>query len=280
MSFLKRVSLYFSDYWATFFYFIFHHKYIPNFKTPITFSEKVNAIKIYNKNQLRANITDRLWVREYVAGITKEVKFAKNLWVGKCFEIDVWESLPKKFVIKANHGSGMVRLVDKDIDDFSSIKEMSEYWMNRFYSKYGREWYYYNLEKYLLVEELLPFSGDSLMDFKFFCFQGKVEFVEVDIDLFTKHRRNIYSKDFKLLDFQLLYPNGREVQKPLTFDRAIELAEKISTEFDFIRVDFYLFDSAIYLSELTNIPDGGSAKIIPKKYDYELGKKLPNLILR
>ena len=103
---------------------------------------------------------------------------------------------------------------------------------------------------------------------------GKIELVQVDLDRFSGHTRNLYDKNFNRIDGELLYPQGYDIEKPNMYNHALNIAVKLSQEFDFIRVDLYLLDNKIYFGELTNIPGNGTEKFKPKKLDFELGKKL------
>jgi len=258
-----------------FIFFIYKLKYIPNFKNPKSLNEKLNFIKL-NKTSydLRCLVVDRIKVRDYVLQKTSECTLINNLWVGVNFENDIWESLPNKFAIKANHGSGMVRVVDKEKDTFLEIENLCTVWLNKDYASRGREWFYSDLEKFLIVEEFLEFNDDVPPDYKFFCMNGKVEMVQVDLDRFKGHVRNLYDKNFKRIDGQLCYPQGYDIDEPKMFKEAIILSEKLSQDFDFIRVDLYLMEDKIYFGELTNIPGNGIEAFKPRSLDYKLGSKL------
>lgn len=276
----RKLSLLLSDYWVNYFFFIFRHGYIPNFKEPRSLSEKINYIKLYNRNPLRARVTDRLWVRDYVKKKDGDLKFTEILWFGEELSRAVWDALPEKFVLKANHGSQMVRVIVKSDFSFEGVEVLCREWMSRNYAQYGREWFYYNQKKYLIAESFLDFNGDVPPDYKFFCLNGKVGLVQVDLDRFSGHRRNLYDRDFNRLDAVLRYPGGQDVDKPKYFDRAVQIAEKLSVDFDFIRVDLYLLDDGVYFGELTNAPEGGSGRITPRSFDFKLGSNLPKYIER
>ena len=64
------------------------------------------------------------------------------------------------------------------------------------------------------------------------------------------------------------------IEKPKLYEKAIIIAEELSMEFDFIRVDLYLLDDKIYFGELTNIPESGTGKFRPRSLDFKLGEKL------
>jgi hypothetical protein len=279
---LKEASLILNDKILVIIMCIFKLGYIPHLKKPRSLNEKINYLKLYNRNPLRCMITDRLKVREYVLTKCPEIKFSKIYWHGIDFDNNVWNSLPDKFVLKANHGSGMVKIVNKEIMTFTKIVPVIKKWLKLDYSRYGREWFYKNLDKFIIAEELLIENSYNFtpMDFKYFVLNGKATFVQVDINRFTNHKRNLYSEKFEKIKTLLLYPLGDDIEKPIAFDKAVSMAEQLAVDFDFIRVDLYLINDEIYFGELTNMPGNGFERFIPKAFDFEMGKKLPDKILR
>jgi hypothetical protein len=286
MNLLKEISLVLTDEQITMLMFILMLKYIPHFKNPRSLSEKINYIKLYNRNPLRAMVTDRLKVREYIDQIMPSrfrLKFTKILWHGVNLTLDIWNALPDNFVIKANHGSHMVKIVDKGTASFVEVEKIVRSWLKKDYTRYNREWIYKDLERYLVVEEKLIYRNSTPPDYKFFVCSGKVELVCVFSDRFENLKLNFYTRDFKRLDLKNSYlPPGRDIEKPIVFDEAVIIAEKLAVDFDFIRVDLYLLDGGggVFFGELTNIPANGFRKYYPKRFDFELGAKLPPKIDR
>ena len=254
--------------------FIIKHKYIPNLRKPRSFSEKLNYIKLFDKNILRNKIVDRSWVRDYVKSKADDCRLISVLWSGKELSKIIWDSFPSQFVIKAAHGSGMVQVINKDKDDYEKIFSLTKHWLNVDYSKKGRERFYGDLDHYLIVEEKLSIDGVIPPDFKFFCFNGVCKYIQVDIDRFEDHSRNFYDRDFNLQDFTIGYKKGKGVEKPQNIDKAIKVAEILSSGINFIRVDLYLLKDEIYFGELTNIPGNGFERVIPRIMDFNIGKEL------
>jgi len=255
-------------------FFLYKNRYYPNFKEPESFNEKINYIKLYSKNPLRKVIADRLSVREFVKDHAQECKLIKILWYGNTFSKNTYDSLPNKFVIKANHGSGMVLIVDKNNMDFEEVYEISHGWQKINYGAITRQPLYNDLDKILIVEEFLDFGFESVPDYKFMCINGRVEFIQVDFDRFIHHKRNIYNRDFERINVRYEFPVGDDMKKPKLLNKAIEIAEKLSKDFDLLRVDLYLSDDAIFFGELTNTPDNGYGRFYPKEFDFALGRKM------
>lgn len=257
--------------------FIVKQRKIPNLTNPKTLTEKILLLKIKPspKNiKLRKLVTDRIKVRSYIKNKCQLCDLIPILWKGEELTIDIWNSLPEQFVIKGNHGSKMVRIVNKSNDSFESVYNDSIKWKNTDYYKRGREWVYKDLPRTLIIEKLIEFNSDIPPDYKFFCLNGKVNFVQVDLSRFRQHKRNIYDRDFNLLDVKYQFPQGEDIPKPKLFEKALLIAESLSSDFDFIRVDLYILDDKIYFGEMTNFPGNCLEKFVPISFDFKMGKNL------
>jgi len=279
-SILKKLSLLLSDYQIAYLMFVAKLGYLPHFENPRSLNEKINYIKLFNRNPVRALIADRLKVRDYAAERISGCNFPQILWRGTRLDRAAWDALPALFVIKANHGSKMTRIVDKRTDAFDGIERETDSWLSRDYSRYGREWIYDGLERYLIAEEMLGHGGSAPVDFKFFVMNGRVGFVQVDIGRFGDHRRNLYTRDFIRIDAEYEHPSTDDVPKPDGFERALRIAERLAADLDFIRVDLYLLGGEIYFGELTNTPENGFGRMRPRSFDFEMGRLLPGRIER
>jgi len=249
---------------------------LPNIDQPERFTEKVQHIKLYQRSELRRLAANRISVRTYVSEKIGEQHLIPLIGNYDKLTPEIWEILPSRFILKANHGCKMNRIVtDKVEESFENIRTQTLKWQNTEYSKIGREWVYKNLPRTIVAEELLKNEkGDIPEDYKFFCFHGKVEMVQVDFDRFEDHRRNLYDRNFKLLPARLVHQNYEGTpKKPPQFDTAVEIAEKLAADFDFIRVDLFLVNQTVYFGELTNYPANGFQPFTPDEYDFIMGNK-------
>lgn len=249
----------------------------PDLKNPQTFSEKIQYIKLYERTELRKLVADRIRVREFVSERTGDNHLIPLIGNYEELTRNVWDSLPDQFVLKANHGCGMLKIVkDKQITNYRRIYRETEKWKQTDYSKIGREWVYKNLPRTIVAEDLLlDTTGSIPEDYKFFCFHGQVKIIQIDFNRFGDQRRNLYDKEFNLLDATLLYPNyDRPVEKPDNLEQAIDIAETLSADFNFIRVDLYLMENNIYFGELTNYPGNGFVDFCPESVAKQVGSYL------
>ena len=257
--------------------FFLRQKRFLKLKSPQTFNEKITYIKLKSKNDLRHKIADRLSVRNYVKERCPEIDLIDVLWSGKQFTKEVYDNLPDEFVIKGNHGSRMVKVVSKAETQFNDLYKTVGGWMSFDYSSKGRERVYQNLDRYYVVEKRIEWKGGVPPDYKFFCFEGKVEMVQVDFDRFSNHARNLYDRKFDLMPIRLHLENGPQIEKPQAFEKALKYAESLSSDFSFIRVDLYLIGDKVYFGELTNFPGNGLETFYPRSFDLYLGGKITRL---
>lgn len=257
-------------------YWLEHDEYL-DLQAPKKFTEKIQHLKLFERTKLRQTFANRIAVREYV----KKQAGAKYLipLIGNYQELtlDIWQALPSQFVLKANHGCGMLRIIqDKEQVDFKEVKQQTEQWKQTDYAKFGREWAYEGLPRTIVAEKLLLDNDHTIpKDYKFFCFNGHVELIQIDFDRFGDQRRNLYDRNFNRLPAKLLYPHySGPVQKPENLSKAIQLAETLSSSLNFVRVDLYLLDDHIYVGELTNYPGNGFVPFEPEEMEYKMGALL------
>lgn len=257
-------------------YFLKFYK-ILNLKDPITFNEKIIWKKHNEINPLSFEVSDKHLARNYVLSIDNSV-LMPNIYaiVYSIDEID-FDILPEKFVVKATHGSGWNKIIiDKEKINKYQILKLCKKWLSMNYYYKGREKVYKNLIPKIIFEELLlDEDGKIPNDLKCFCFNGKVKFIQVDLDRFSNHARIIFDEKWNKLPVQLQYPMSvKNIPKPDCFDSVIVIAEKLSKNFDFIRVDLYILNNKIYFGELTNYPGCGLEKFKPSSYDRIFGDML------
>lgn len=134
--------------------------------------------------------------------------------------------------------------------------------------------------KYLIVNgeiKELKTEYDELKYYKFFCFNGKVKFFKVDFGRFVEHHANYYFPEGELLEFgeQGLEPEPNyHIELPTSLSEMVSLAEKLSANESFLRVDFYNVNGKVYFGELTFYPASGMGKWTSDSEDFEIGRYL------
>lgn len=249
--------------------------------TPRTFNEKIQWLKLYNRKPQYVIMADKYRARDYVATTIGQEYLIPIIGAWDNSEEIDFSDLPNQFVLKCNHnsGEGMYICKDKSVlqpSDISAIRDALSIGLKQDYFKIGREWSYRDIPRKILCEQYMEDNDTrELRDYKFFCFNGKVKCFKVDFDRFSKHRANYYDPSGHIIqcgeeicppDFQ------RDIQMPHNLDLMIELAEKLSANEPFLRVDFYEVNGKVYFGELTFYPASGFGKFIDDKWDYILGE--------
>ncbi len=253
-----------------------YHKLI-NFKNPKYFGEKIQWLKLNGNLERYTNYADKYKVREFVTKKIGEEYLIPLIGVYGSTDKIGYEKLPKKCVLKLNTGSGYNMIItDKESTNIKRTNKIINKWLKEDYYKIKKEPQYKNIEKKILCEKYIADKEGKLQDYKFYCFEGKIEFVEVDFDRFEDHRMNFYDLNWNLLNIRKgNYKNyPKEFSKPKNFNKMIEIAEKLSEDFQFVRVDLYNVDGTIYFGELTFTPAGGLTPFTPIEKDLEYAKKL------
>jgi hypothetical protein len=203
------------------------------------------------------------------------------------FTREVFDALPSRFVMKANHGSGFVKLVhDKSQTSFEELDALAQQWLVTDFYRVMRERHYRTIEPKIFFEELLleP-SGIVPADFKIHCFfnEGAQEptiYIALISDRFGAHPRgDMYDADWNRLDIAIgHYPRSETpVPRPHNFDELLTVATQLAQGFDYVRVDLYAPGDKIYFGELTFTPGAGVFPMIPDSVDYEWGRLMgPN----
>jgi len=257
---------------------------LANLRKPATLNEKFLWKKLQGCAALHTTITDKYAVREWVADRISEDHLVPLIAV--CETVDELDlrQLPDSFIIKVSHGSGQnVVVQNKQSIDPSRLRRTLRKWMRENHYHLSKEPQYRHIKPRLIVEELLiDANGRIPMDFKFHCFHGQVEAIQVDIDRFGDHRRNFYDADWRLLPFTWsawdangpIWPNGPAVDTPAELDEMLTIARTLAKEFDYVRVDLFNCRGNVYFGELTLHHGGGWERFDPPAYDLFFGQKL------
>lgn len=249
---------------------------INNFKEPETFNEKLQWLKLYDRNPIYTNLVDKYEVRKYIAKTIGEQYLIPLIGVWDKYEDIDFSKLPNQFVLKCTHDSGgLVICTDKSKFDFETAKKKINESLNRNFYYKCREWPYKNIKPRIICEKyMVDESGVELKDYKFMCFNGEVKcsFVCLNRNLSEGLNVDFYDIDWNSMPFERHYPSsGKVIPKPKNYNKMIEFAERLSKDIMFVRVDFYEVNGKLYFGELTFYPGSGLEEFTPESYDYLLG---------
>ncbi len=257
--------------------------YLLNLKNPQTFNEKIQWLKLNDRTPLHTICADKFAVRKHIAQIVGEEYLIPLVLQTKNVSDIKPEALPDyPVIIKTNHdSSGGTFVGDKSILDWDAIRTGLRERLGVKYSAFGNgEWQYKNIPPCIIVEKLLLDSdGNIPFDYKMHFFNQKLVFTQVDLDRQENHTRNLYDPQWNLMPCTWLYKNGRQLPKPLNYDKMKDIAEILAKDFIYVRVDFYTLKDKIYIGELTFHPESGNGKFHPQEWDLKLGDQLKLPIL-
>lgn len=250
-----------------------------NLKTPKRFTEKLQWYKLYYRDPLMTQCVDKYEVRKYVSSRGYEEILIPEFGVFDSSNDIDFEVLPNRFVLKTSNGSHTNLFCnDKSRLDINAARKSLDYWLTKKTVKAGREWPYYNVKPRIICEKYLENDkNNELIDYKFICFGGKVEWVFVNADRNSNEgmRFGIYDREFKHLPYRRkgLRDTDSTFSKPLNYEKMIEIAESLSEKFPHVRIDLYNLDGYIYFGEMTFFHGSGYVDFDPDEFDFILGEK-------
>src|SRR5579871_4340819 len=128
----------------------YHHRW-PRLNPPVTFSEKIVKRKMVDRDARMPRLSDKILVKDYVAGILGEDWIIPNLWTGTRLPPRAERDWPIPFVVKASHGSGWNDFVRSEKElDWDRTERLAEYWMRSTHACRAKEWLYTQIQPRLL----------------------------------------------------------------------------------------------------------------------------------
>lgn len=253
-----------------------------NLKQPKTFNEKLMWLKLnkYKNNQLISNCADKYKVRDYITecGCKEILNDLIGVWDNP-EDID-FDKLPNSFVLKCNHGAGYnIICKDKTTENKDNIVRQLKKWMKEDYWKIYSEVQYKNIEKKIICERYLESKNNNwIEDYKIYCFKGNPKFIMVCTERNTGNTKYYFlNNEWKIMKINQLGLKTKEdfyIEKPNCIDEMFKYAEKLSSPFDFVRVDFYDYNGKVIFGELTFTPSACA----DNKYTSEALLELGNMI--
>lgn len=247
---------------------------------PKTFNEKLQWLKLHDRRPEYTVMVDKYRVRDYISQKIGQQYLIPLLGVWDSPDEIDFAALPDRFAMKCNHNSGLGMCIctDKSSLDTDRVKAELRKGLDQDYHLTGREWPYKDVPRKIVAEQFLESDAGGLTDYKIHCFGGVPRFVLVCRDRFTE---NGLVEDFYTPAWERMavkrpkIPNGSTpLPKPEKLDEMLALAEKLSKDIPFLRVDLYVVEGKIYFSELTFFPASGFEGFDPPQWDRTFGKWL------
>lgn len=134
-----------------------------NLDNPCTFNEKLQWLKLYDRNSEYTAMVDKYAVKNWVANRIGEEYIIPTFGVWECFDEIDFNDLPNQFVLKCTHDSGgLVIVKDKGKLDKKYAKQKIEKCLKRNYYWLGREWPYKNVPPRIIAEKYMSNSSAGM----------------------------------------------------------------------------------------------------------------------
>ena len=247
--------------------YLWRHGHLPDLQFPTTFTEHVQFRKLHDRDVRLPVFADKVAVKDIVAERIGCEWVISTLWHGKLLPLKAeW---PAPFVLKARHGCNQSIFVHSNTANWPAIRRKAARWLGNAYGYWLDEWLYSNIPRGLLVE---PFIGEDLqlpIDYKFYVFAGRVEYVQVHLDRAGRHRWILLDRDWRRVSAQ---SSDVDPVAPVNLAQMIDAAEELGRGFDFVRVDLYEVGGHPYFGEMTFYPGSGLDPFNPVSLDRVIGE--------
>lgn len=248
-----------------------------NLENPKTFNEKLQWLKLYDRNPEYTKMVDKAEAKKYVADILGEEYIIPTLGVYDSFDQIDFDKLPERFVLKCTHDSGSVVICrDKSaFDKEAARKKLTKaLGVNLFW--YGREWAYKDVKPRIIAEKYLE-GGDTsnLSDYKLLCFNGICKYVFTVTNRFAFNGPCVtfFDTAWNKLPIEYTYKiDQNDIDCPKELEKMKIVSYQLSRHLPFCRCDYYNIGDKIYFGELTFYTGAGFQSFKPEKYDGILGK--------
>ena len=249
-----------------------------NIKNPITFDEKLQWLKLYDRKDEYTVWADKYEVRNYVAEKLGEQYLIPLLGVWNSADELKLDDLPEQFVLKCTHDSASVCIcTNKKNFDWNAAMDKLQKSLNQNYYWHSREWPYKNITPRIIAEAYMTDeSGTELKDYKIYTFGGEPYLIQVDFDRFHNHRRNLYTTEWEYIDETIEYSKDPNVKiaKPEHLEEMLECSKKLAVGTISLRTDFYSINGKIYFGEITFYQEAGFAHFEHEEFAKKLGDQI------
>ncbi|GJD98082.1 ATP-grasp fold amidoligase family protein [Methylobacterium iners] len=253
------------------------HRRLLNLQRQSTFSERVAYRRLYPQ-RIFSELSDKVSARRFVSEKVGSKHLVPIYDVTDDIEGINFDNLPNEYVMKANHGAGWVELVSgKRRNDVIDLRNIAGGWLKQNYYGRYRERHYSNIKPKIMFEMLLRDGSRIANDFKIHCFRKGghlTQFFQIHSNRFGDHKVNFFDVDWRPIPLShgLKSADPSSIAKPYNVVEMLEVADQLSKNINYVRVDLFLIGSKIYFGELTFTPGAGLIRFTPKELDLHWAK--------
>lgn len=247
-----------------------------NLKKPETFNEKLQWLKLYDRNPYYSQLVDKYEAKEIVAKMIGKEHIIPTYGIWNNTEDIEYDKLPESFVLKTTHDShSIVICKDKREFDSNKAKILLQRSLKKKYFYGGREWPYKNVKPRIIAEQYMSNNETGLNDYKVHCFNGEPRFVLVCTNRYTKTglQEAFYNLQWEKIPVSRpeCSADKVDVEKPEQLEEMLNMSRTLSKGIPFVRVDFYIIGGTVYFGEMTFFPASGYKRFVPDEYDKKFG---------
>lgn len=250
-----------------------------NLKNPVRYTEKVQWMKLHDRNPRYTEMVDKAAAKNWAASIIGSEHIIPQLGIWDRAEAIDLDSLPDQFVLKGTHDShSIVICKDKKTFDFEAAKERLNRSLKTEHFHLGRQWPYKNVPPRIIAEKFMEneATGD-LRDYKFFTFNGEPKVMYIATGRGTDQTYgDFFDMEFNHLDLRIDHETAPVCpEKPACFEQMKQAAAMLAKGTPQVRVDFYEVNGQFYFGEMTFFHCGGFVCFKPDSWDTTFGSWMP-----
>lgn len=247
-----------------------------NLMVPKSFTEKIQWLKLNDKNHLYSVMADKYAVKKYATQILGYDISIPTIGIYKKFQDIPFEKLPDTFVIKCTHDWNSVIICnDKRHFNIKIARKKISRALKRNHYYHSLEWAYKNINPLIIIEPFLSNDGITPpIDYRVYCFNGEPYFIHLTLNKLKKREVLFYDTNWNKLSIvrEGLTPSSQNIEKPILLRKMLLSAKMISKNIPFLRVDFYCVNNHLYLGECTFYPGEGFKPFSPEELDLQIGE--------
>lgn len=248
-----------------------------NLKNPKKYNEKLQWLKLHDRNSEYSHMVDKYEVQKYIADTLGQEYLIPCLGVWDKFDEIDFTQLPDQFVLKCTHDSGSVIICkDKATFDIDAARDrIAKAYKRNYYDAY-REWPYKDVKPRIIAEKYMSDSENGdLKDYKVLCFSGRAELIEVHQNRFIEgaHTQDFYDREWNNVHIaqNCMANAATDLDRPDNLEKMLQLSERLAEKIPHVRIDWYVIQGKLYFGEITFF-DGSGLEPFSAEVEYMLGK--------